>query len=70
MNTRFSTVALLLCLPLMSHASEKQHYKLGDCIIATDPDYSWFGKVAKVEAYSEIDGMPSGKHYILAFPTY
>ena len=43
-------------------------YKKGDCITPTDTTYSWFGKLARVEAVTPIDGY-TGKHYILAFPS-
>lgn len=44
-------------------------YKQGDCIIGTDPHYSWNGQIAAVEAYSEISGF-FGPKYILNFPKY
>ena len=44
-------------------------YKRGDCILATEPSYSWVNHYAQVEAYSSIDGF-QGKNYVLLFLTY
>lgn len=56
---------LLLTFSAFSYA----HYEAGDCITPTETGYSWFGHVAKVIAFSEIDGYV-GKNYILHFPKY
>ncbi len=56
---------LLLCSGLVVAGESK--YSRGDCITPTNKYYSWTGKFARVEAFSEIDGF-SGKVYILTFP--
>lgn len=50
-------------------ANENPKYTRGDCITPIDQKFSWFGKTAKVEAYSSIDGF-SGKNYTLLFNNY
>lgn len=60
---------LVLTISFYSNASEKPKYKLGDCITPTNINYSWFGKFAKVEAFSIIDGFP-GENYILLFSNF
>jgi hypothetical protein len=55
----------LIALAGGAHATMK--YQKGDCITPTDTSYSWFGKAARVEAVTAVDGYV-GTHYILAFP--
>jgi hypothetical protein len=53
----------------ISKASEAPKYKNGDCITPTDNSYSWYGKYARVEAFSKIEGYSgAGEQYILLFP--
>ena len=61
--------SLLLLSVNCSASTEKGKYDQGDCIMANDSNYSWFGEFAKVEAYSRIKGF-AGPQYILFFPTY
>ena len=44
-------------------------YSVNDCITPTDVTYSWYGKYARVETFSKIDGYP-GKNYVITFPSY
>ena len=44
-------------------------YKRGDCILATEPSYSWVNHYARVEAYGSI-GDFEGENYVLLFLTY
>jgi hypothetical protein len=60
---------LLLVFSFSILANEKPKYVRGDCITSIDQKYSWFGKTAKVEAYSSINGF-SYKNYILLFNNY
>lgn len=60
---------LILVLSFGAAANVKSKYVRGDCITPIDQKFSWFGKTAKVEAYSSIDGF-SGKNYILLFNNY
>ncbi|PAJ71708.1 hypothetical protein CJF42_25270 [Pseudoalteromonas sp. NBT06-2] len=60
---------LILVISFGATANEKPNYTRGDCITPIDQKFSWFGKTAKVEAYSSIDGF-SGKNYILLFNNY
>ncbi|EML9988423.1 MULTISPECIES: hypothetical protein [Citrobacter] len=62
-----ATLALVSSNCLASEETGK--YEQGDCIMASDTNYSWFGEYAKVEAYSRIKGF-AGPQYILYFPTY
>ncbi|UAT36076.1 hypothetical protein KYD87_04385 [Escherichia fergusonii] len=65
------TLILLLCSTITAcFASDSEgKYVQGDCITANDSSYTWFGEVAKVEAYTYITGF-SGPKYILYFPYY
>ena len=61
-------LAILLFLPIMSAAeSEGQNYALGDCIMNTNPDHSWYKQEALV-----LDIVDSQKYgyavYVLYFP--
>lgn len=60
---------LILVFSFSASANDKSKYVRGNCITPTDQKYSWFGKTAKVEAYSSIEGF-SGKNYILLFKSY
>lgn len=60
---------LILVFSFGATANEKPKYVRGDCITPIDQKYSWFGKTAKVEAYSSLDGF-LGKNYILLFNNY
>jgi hypothetical protein len=60
---------LFLVFSFGASSNENPKYVRGDCITPIDQKYSWFGKTAKVEAYSSIDGF-SGKNYILLFTNY
>ncbi|VTR34258.1 Uncharacterised protein [Serratia fonticola] len=62
-------IASLGFLFLSFNALSTTHYQAGDCITPTDPGYSWYGHVAKVVSFSEIEGY-FDKNYILFFPTY
>jgi hypothetical protein len=44
-------------------------YKRGDCILATEPSYSWVNHYARVEAYGSI-GDFEGENYVLLFLNY
>lgn len=59
-------IALSLLLTLSSANSAQQpKYHQSDCITPTDSAYSWFGKIARVEAVSKIEGYGNDKRYIL-----
>lgn len=61
-------LALILCsLFVVGVTQAASRYTHGDCITPTTESYTWFGKYARVEAFTEIEGYP-GKNYILAFP--
>jgi hypothetical protein len=69
MTIKKFTIALALCvLPAPSLAAETK-YKRGDCITATDPDYTWHSEVATVKGVGNIDGNRGGS-YMQWFPTY
>ena len=57
----------IVVFPLLA-SGEGQIYERGDCITPTLESYSWYGKYAKVEALTPIEGFTSNKVYILAFP--
>jgi len=61
-------LAILLFLPIMSAAeSEGQNYALGDCIMNTNPDHSWYKQEALVQDI--VDSQLYGtKAYVLYFP--
>ncbi|MDA8479829.1 hypothetical protein NNO04_14100 [Citrobacter sp. Awk 4] len=63
------TAALILSSAGCFASDEDGKYEQGDCIMANDTSYSWFGEFAKVEAYSRIKGF-AGPQYILYFPSY
>ena len=67
MDKKLIFSVLITFVSLSTHASENPKYSRGECITPTDRSYSWFGKHARVEAFSSIDGF-SGENYILAFP--
>lgn len=58
---------ILMVLPLLANATLQSKYARGDCITPVDKDYSWYGKYARVEAFSRIDGISEKPAYILAF---
>ncbi len=58
-------IALLVCN--LSFASESPKYKVEDCITPIDASYTWYGKFARVEAFSKIEGYDESS-YILVFP--
>ena len=63
-------IFILLVFIVVAACSRKEpKYKLGDCITPTDKNYSWYGKFAKVDAFTKLEGY-SGKNYILTFPKY
>ena len=43
-------------------------FQAGDCISPVDPTFTWYGKFARVDAVSRVDGFGGEKLYILAFP--
>lgn len=57
----------MVALSIFGLAQASQKYVQGDCITPTTQTYSWYGKYARVEAYSKMEGF-SGTNYILAFP--
>ena len=61
-------LAILLFLPIMSAAeSEGQNYALGDCIMNTNPDHSWYKEEALV--MDIVDSQLRGTtEYVLYFP--
>lgn len=59
---------LLFTLSNLVNAETSQKYERGDCITPTNTTYSWYGKYAKVEAFSRIEGVTDSKAYILSFP--
>jgi hypothetical protein len=61
-------LAILLFLPIMSAAeSEGQNYALGDCIMNTNPDHSWYKQEALV--MDIVDSQLRGTtEYVLYFP--
>lgn len=63
------TALLALASTTCLASDETGKYEQGDCIMAKDTSYTWFGEFAKVEAYSRIKGF-AGPQYILYFPTY
>jgi hypothetical protein len=63
---RFGIV--LMVVPLLANANPGSKYAKGDCITPVDNDYSWYGKYARVEAFSRIDGVSEKPVYVLAFP--
>lgn len=62
-------VVIALCFSKISLASGKPKYAIGDCITPINKNYSWFGEIARIEAFSSIEGFPD-KSYILWFPTF
>jgi hypothetical protein len=42
-------------------------YRVGDCITPTNPNYTWFGKVAKVRMVGITDDARSTNGYALEF---
>jgi len=68
MKTSLGLLTILIFFPLASSAVSAQKYKATNCITPITKNYSWFGKYARVEAFSKIEGFPK-KNYILAFPT-
>jgi len=59
---------LLIILSNVVNAETAGKYERGDCITPTNTTYSWYGKYAKVEAFSRVDGVTDSKAYILSFP--
>jgi len=68
MKTSLGLISILIIFPLTSNAIGAPKYKATDCITPITNNYSWFGKYARVEAFSKIEGFPK-KNYILSFPT-
>lgn len=58
----------LFASPLVAGINPK--YKKGDCITPTQSSYSWFGKIARVEAVSHIKGYEAKQNYILVILDY
>ena len=76
MNNKKITTVLTLSLLLGNGVAvtadasvEVMPYQRGDCITAIDPSYSWFGKFARIEAYSSLEPF-RGKNYVLLFYGY
>ena len=67
MKLIFSSI-LLFTLANTVNAESAQKYERGDCITPINTTYSWYGKYAKVEAFSRIEGVTDSKAYILSFP--
>ena len=67
MKLIFSSI-LLFILANMVNAESAQKYERDDCITPINTTYSWYGKYAKVEAFSRIEGVTDSKAYILSFP--
>jgi len=67
MKSIFSSILLIL-LATIVNAESVQKYERGDCITPTNTIYSWYGKYAKVEAYSRVENVTDSKAYILSFP--
>ena len=62
-------ITLLIFISVIACSAKEPKYKPGNCITPTDKNYSWYGKYARVDAFTEVDGY-SGKNYILTFPMY
>lgn len=67
---RFLGISIAVILILSVAQASAMKYQKGDCITPTDSSYSWFGKIARVEAVSKIDGFGLEKHYILVILDY
>ena len=68
-RTVFRIIAIaMLALSVSACADEAPKYQRGDCITPINESYTWYGKFAKVEAYSPIENFTKEKSYILAFP--
>jgi hypothetical protein len=68
-RTMFRIIIIaMLALSVSACADEAPKYQRGDCITPINESYSWYGKFAKVEAYSPIENFTKEKSYILAFP--
>ena len=67
MHNKTKFLLLVVALSVLGVAQASPKYLQGDCITPTAETYSWYGKYARVEAFSKIEGY-SGENYILAFP--
>ena len=62
--------SLLLHVSQISFSADPMKYQAGDCILAIDRSYTWYGEYTKVEAVMTASKEYSGRNYILWFPTY
>jgi len=67
-NNQIWIIAVFLIIPFFANAENEHKYLRGDCITPITQNYSWYGKYARVEAFSKVDEYP-GTNYILAFPS-
>lgn len=58
----------VLASPIVAKINPK--YKKGDCITPTQSSYSWYGKIARVEAVSHIQGYEAKQNYVLVILDY
>ena len=68
---RYSTKLLLLfflCSVASWSSAVTPKFGAGDCITPIDKTFTWYGKFARVDAVSKIEGFSEERLYILAFP--
>ena len=68
---RYSTKLLLvfsLCSVASWSSAVTPKFYAGDCVTPIDKTFTWYGKFARVDAVSKIEGFSEERLYILAFP--
>jgi hypothetical protein len=58
----------VICSAASWSSAATPKFSAGDCVSPVDPTFTWYGKFARVDALSKIEGFGVEKLYVLAFP--